>query len=73
MKAKLTSDKPYKEGFLHIRIAMSDEDKKRISEVLDSSGMTTQALAYSALMNECEKYETAVKEGKLYRPTMPNK
>lgn len=73
MAKQKTSEKPYREGFLCSRTSVTEKEKKRIYDVLDTSGMTMQTFAYSALMNECEKYETACREGKLYKPTIPKK
>lgn len=67
------SDKPYKEGFLCTRVPMTDAGKKRIQNVLEQSGLSISTFAYSAFINECEKYETACREGKLYQPTKPKK
>lgn len=62
---KSNNQKKENESFF-IRVPLCFRDKRRIESVVKRSGITLGKFTYSALMNETDKFEECMNEGKAY-------
>lgn len=55
-----------KKVIFSVNTSMSPEDKDRIMSIARLSGVGIGKFTYSALLNECNRYEKAYQEEKIY-------